>query len=129
MGYTIREGFTNQDAWVVSIADALGNNSALLTATASDLILGAGLGLLFPSGTNGICGTATLAAGTVTISTNQVTANSVILITRRSPAGTAGTLYAVSAISAGVSFTITAYTSGTTVANLDTSTVSWFIIN
>jgi hypothetical protein len=84
MGYTIREGFTNQDAWVVSVADALGNNSALLTATASDLILGAGLGLLFPSGTNGICGTATLAAGTVTISTNQVTANSVILITRRS---------------------------------------------
>lgn len=66
-------------------------------------------------------GTATLAAGTVTVNTARVTANSLISLTVNTPGGTVGTPY-VSARSAGVNFTITS-TSGT-----DTSTVAWMIL-
>jgi hypothetical protein len=67
-------------------------------------------------------GLATLVAGTVTVSTTAVTANSRIYLTGQGDtAGTEGWLR-VSARSAGTSFTITS-SSGT-----DTSTVAWMIV-
>lgn len=63
-------------------------------------------------------GTATLAAGAVTVALASVTANTQIMLTTQIPGGTVGSPY-ISARTAGVNFTITS-TSGT-----DTSTVAW----
>jgi len=72
-------------------------------------------------GTNAKMGLATLAAGTVTVSTTAVTANTRIFLTAQATGGTAGALR-ISARTAGTSFTITS-TSGT-----DTSTVAWMLV-
>ncbi|MFJ4637594.1 hypothetical protein ACIP69_18470 [Streptomyces hygroscopicus] len=93
-----------------------------LSLTTSDLrIATAGRGLMVAEGSNAKMGTATLAAGTATVSTTAVTANSRIFLTNQALGGTAGFLR-VSARTAGTSFTITS-SSGT-----DTSTVAWMIV-
>lgn len=94
-----------------------------LDLATSDLsIATAGRGLKVAEGTNAKMGLATLAAGTVTVSTTAVTANSRIYLTGQGDtAGTEGWLR-VSARVAGTSFTITS-SSGT-----DTSTVAWMIV-
>jgi len=69
------------------------------------------------------CGNATLVAGTVTVSTTAVTANSIVMLTRKT--STDGLFYSTSiqyTINAGVSFTITSDNAA------DTSTYSWMII-
>jgi hypothetical protein len=66
-------------------------------------------------------GRATLAAGTVTVNTTAVTANSEIFLTCQTPGGTPGFLR-VSARTAGTSFTITSSSS------TDTSVVAWMIV-
>lgn len=71
-------------------------------------------------GTNGCMGLATLVAGTVTVNTNKVTANSRIFLTPNVPGGTPGWVR-VSARVAGTSFTILS-SSGT-----DTSGIAWEI--
>lgn len=71
-------------------------------------------------GSAGCMGTSTLVAGTVTVSTTSVNANSRIFLTCRTPGGTAGFLR-VSAVVDGTSFTITS-SSGS-----DTSVVSWVL--
>lgn len=86
-----------------------------------------GGGLALPSvsiveGTNAHMGLATLVAGTVTVATNKVAANSRIFLTRQTTGGTAGDV-AVTARVAGTSFTITS------LSGSDTSTVAWLIIN
>lgn len=73
-------------------------------------------------GTNAKMGTATLAAGSVVVSTTAVAANSRIQVTGNADGGTPGWLR-VSARTAGTSFTITS-SSGT-----DTSTVAWVILD
>jgi hypothetical protein len=79
-------------------------------------------GLNITEGTNGEKGTATLAAGTVTVATTKVTANSRIFLTEGPTiSGTPGSVY-VNARTAGTSFTIKS-TSGT-----DASHVSWMIV-
>jgi hypothetical protein len=65
-------------------------------------------------------GTATLVAGTVTVSNTSVTANTRIQITRTTLGGTVGNLSYT--ISAGASFTINSSNV------LDTSTVTWLLI-
>lgn len=94
-----------------------------LDLATSDLsIATAGRGLKVAEGTNAKMGLATLAAGTVTVATTAVTANSRIYLTGQGDtAGTEGWLR-VSARVAGTSFTITS-SSGT-----DTSTVAWMIV-
>jgi hypothetical protein len=83
----------------------------------------AGNGILIKEGTNATMGVATLVAGTVTVSTNKVTANSRIFLTGQNlgtitvPVG-----YAVSARTGGTSFTILSANA------LDTSAVAWQII-
>ena len=68
-------------------------------------------------------GTATLVAGTASVATTAVTANSRIMLTRNTPGGTVGDLSAPSASRVvGTSFVINS-DSGT-----DTSTVDWMVI-
>lgn len=79
-------------------------------------------GIYIKEGTNATMGVATLVAGTVVVSTTKVTASSRIQLTAQSLGTvTVGQGLAVSARTAGTSFTIL---SGSA---LDTSTVSWII--
>ena len=80
-----------------------------------------GKGLYVKEGSNATMGTATLTAGSVTVNTTKVTANSRIQLTSQSDGGTPGFLR-VSARSAGTSFTITSSNGA------DTSTVAWIIV-
>ena len=72
-------------------------------------------------GTNPSAGVATMVAGVVVVSTTNVEANSLIMLTPQNTSGTAGSVY-VSARTGGTSFTITS----TNV--LDTRDIAWVII-
>lgn len=85
------------------------------------LLTTAGNGLKIKEGTNATMGVATLVAGTVTVNTTKVTANSRIFITNNTPGGTVGFIH-VSARTAATSFTITSSDA------LDTSNIAWIII-
>ena len=105
-----------------SVTATLGN----ITATNGNVVLGtAGNKLSIATGANASVGTSgAMTAGSVTVNTTAVTANSLIFLT----ANTLGTVtvpsaYYVSAIVAGTSFTITASDA------TDTSTIDWFLIN
>lgn len=102
------------------------NNGGTLMATLSGAgqfsLNAAGKGYSVTEGSNCKMGTATLVAGTVVVSTTAVTANSRIFLTAQSLGTvTIGQGLAVSARTAGTSFTIT---SGSAV---DTSVVGWII--
>lgn len=73
------------------------------------------------TGTNGGAATATLIAGTVTVSNTSVTASSIILMDRSLSGGTVGTY--TYTVTAGTGFTITSS------SNTDTSTLGYVIIN
>lgn len=93
-----------------------------LTAATADVRVGtAGRTVMVAEGTNAKMGTATLAAGTATVTTTAITATSRVHVTSQVDGGTPGFLR-VSARTAGTSFTIT---SGSAT---DTSTVAWLIV-
>lgn len=95
------------------------NAMSLLTA---DFLIGTvGRGLRIAVGTNGKMNTATLVAGTVTISNTSVTANSHIIVYHMTQAGTPGWLR-VSAKTAGTSFVVTSSSS------TDTSLIGYQIV-
>lgn len=77
--------------------------------------------LSMASGTNQRAGNAVLVGGTVTVSNTTVTANTVVLLTRKTSGGTIGTAITYS-LSAGTSFTITSDNI------LDTSTFSYVLV-
>lgn len=77
--------------------------------------------LNWPSGANQRAGNLTLIGGTKTISNTAVTANTVVLLTRKTSGGTIGTAITYT-LSAGVSFTVTSDNI------LDTSTFSYLLI-
>lgn len=79
-----------------------------------------GSGVKVAEGSNAKQGTATLAAGTVTVANTNITASSRIFLANISPGGTAGFLV-VSAISPGASFTILSSSS------IDTSVIAYQI--
>ena len=81
----------------------------------------AGLGIKIAEGTNARMGTAVLVAGTVTVNTTAVAANSRIYLTSQTDGGTPGWLR-VSGRTAGTSFDITSSSA------TDTSTVAWLIV-
>lgn len=91
------------------------------SSTGNVLISTIGKGLQVKTGTNAKIGTAVLAAGTVTVANNSVTANSRIFLTSNTDGGTPGWLR-VSAKTVGTSFVITSSSA------TDTSTVAWTII-
>lgn len=87
----------------------------------SDIVINlAGKGLKIKEGTNARMGTATLAAGTVTVSNTSITANTRIVVACKTPAGTPGALF-VNAVTVGTSFVIKS-TSST-----DTSVVGYVL--
>jgi hypothetical protein len=77
-------------------------------------------------------GLATLVAGTVTINTTAVTANSRIFLTRRTLAGTAsatGAFLVSGTITAGTSFVINSYAVAGSIAISDNGTVNWLVVS
>lgn len=91
------------------------------SSTGNVLISTIGKGLQVKTGTNAKIGTATLAAGTVTVANTSVTANSRIFVTSNTDGGTPGWLR-VSAKTVNTSFVITSSSA------TDTSTVAWIIV-
>ena len=83
------------------------------------------------TGAAGVSGTATLAAGTVTINTTAVTAASIIIATIKASAGTpVGAKLAVPTRTPATSFVVNSIdvATGATVAT-DTSTIDWVLFN
>lgn len=113
-GLTV-DGFT-----ALAAAQTSGN----LTIFGSALVLGvAGTGLQIKEGANACSGAATLVAGTVTVPTTKVTANSRVQLTIQSLGTvTAPKAIGVTARAAGASFTITSADA------TDTSLVGWTIV-
>lgn len=103
-----------------SLALAQGVGTGNITMAGSLDLNTVGQGIKVKEGANGKQGVATLAAGTVTVSTTTVTANSRIFLTCNTPGGTPGWLQ-VSARTAGTSFTILSS------SNTDTSVVAYQI--
>jgi hypothetical protein len=90
-----------------------------LTASGTLSFTTVGNSITYKSGTGQRAGNATLVSGTVTVTNTSITANSVIILTRKTAGGTIGDL--TYTLSAGASFTINS-------ANiLDTSVVSYLI--
>jgi hypothetical protein len=111
---------TSNSTGIVKVSGGLGVAKSIFSGgdIACDV---AGKGFKVKEGSNAKMGTATLVAGTVTVSTTAVTASSRVYLTIQTNGGTVGVPY-VSARTAGTSFAITS-TSGT-----DTSTVAWILI-
>lgn len=80
-----------------------------------------GKGVTVKSGTGARAGNATLAAGTVTITNTSVTANTIVMATRKTSGGTVGMSINYT-LSAGASFTLTSDNM------LDTSVYSYWLI-
>lgn len=99
-------------------ADATPTEAAEITGNLALMV--AGNGLKIKEGSNATMGVAALAAGTVTVSTTKVTANSRIFLTMQDSASTG--VLRVSARVVGTSFTITSTNAG------DTSNVAWMIV-
>jgi hypothetical protein len=122
-GASLKEATGPATAVVLDPA-AFTRTSGGYTAVSADVsIATAGTGLKVAEGSNAKMGTATLAAGTVTVNTTAVTANSRIFLTAQTSgvSGTPGALR-ISARTAGTSFTILS-SSGT-----DTSVAAWHIV-
>jgi hypothetical protein len=100
----------------------LANDSAYAQISTGDVkIETAGHGLYIKEGTNATMGVATLVAGTVNVSTTEVTANSRIFLTHQNNSGTIG-FVTISARTASTGFTITSS------SVLDTSDIAWMIV-
>jgi hypothetical protein len=117
------QGHSTQTNDILLVEKSDGTDLVTMNNTGDVKMALAGGGLYVKEGTNATMGVATLVAGTVTVSTTKVTANSRIFLTRQTTAGTLGSSVDVTARSAGTSFTITANGSV-----LDTSTVAWMIV-
>lgn len=110
------------NADVININHVSGYTSFVSQIKSAGLVLNpVGSGIAIKEGTNATMGAVTLSAGTATVATTKVSANSRIFLTTQSPGGTVGFVY-VSARTAGTSFTITSSSS------TDTSVVAWLII-
>lgn len=89
------------------------NNGALKMATAAPLSVA--------SGTNQRAGNLTLVGGTLVVNNTTVTANTIVMLTRKTSGGTIGTAITYT-LSAGTSFTVTSDNI------LDTSTFSYLLV-
>ena len=124
-GYGMSLSFrTTANAAVASAVEALFlDQDQTVRVKASNLTIdAAGMGLIVKSGSNCKLGnTGALTAGSVTVSNSKITANSRVFFTLKTLGGTPAVSPYVSAISAGVSFTVTA-------AATDTSDYYYFIV-
>lgn len=92
-----------------------------ITAETNSLTLASNVVFTLQSGANQRAGNATLVGGTVTVNNGSVTANTIVMLTRKTSGGTIGTGVTYT-VSAGISFTITSDNV------LDTSTFSYLLI-
>lgn len=97
------------------------NTTKISVVDGGQMTFAAAVPLAFSSGTNQRAGNATLVGGTVTVSNATVTANTVVMLTRKTSGGTIGTAITYT-LSAGASFTINSDNI------LDTSTFSYVLI-
>lgn len=102
-------------------AQAFGPRSAWWNPGHSFAVSLVTVGLRVKEGSNARMGTATLVAGTVTVNTTAVTANSRVFLTAQTTGAGPGALR-ISARVAGTSFTITSTNAA------DTSSVAWMIV-
>lgn len=100
---------------------ALTLSSAQLSTFSGAVDIAVAKPLNFKSGTNTRAGNAVLVAGTVTVSNTTCTANTIVILTRKTSGGTIGTAITYT-VSAGSGFTITSDNI------LDTSTFSYMLI-
>jgi len=103
----------------------------MLDVTGNISLLTAGNKLKIATGSNASVGAATLASGTVTVSTTAVTSSSLIFVVYDTPSGTldAGLSAPVGSITNGTSFVINSLTAAGTVNTADNSSVRWWLIN
>lgn len=92
-----------------------------LTLNTTDLTMATAVRLAVATGANQRAGNATLIAGSVTVANTTVTANTIVLYSRKTSGGTIGTAMTYT-VSAATSFTLTSDSA------LDTSTFSYFLI-
>jgi hypothetical protein len=95
----------SQSANIQEWANSSGTALVSVNPTGNIVFSAVGKGIQYQSGTNSRAGTATLVAGTVTVSNTSVTANTGISLTRKTSGGTIGTAITYT-LSAGTSFTI-----------------------
>lgn len=106
---------------------SIGRSTTRLIVQLADGTAGGGINfstaavLSMASGTNQRAGNASLVGGTVTVSNTTVTANTVVILTRKTSGGTIGTAITYT-LSAGASFTVNSDNI------LDTSTFSYMLI-
>jgi hypothetical protein len=115
--FTVGSGAAARD---VTVGRTAANQLGLTTTDLA--IVTAGRGVKIAEGTNAKMGTSVLVAGTVTVATTAVTANSRIYLTPQVTGGTAGFLN-IGTITAGTSFVIHSSNAA------DTSTVAWLIVD
>lgn len=116
--YLLYANVSGTDRYMSVRIDQLGETTVVATQANGDFeIVTVGKGLRVKEGANAKMGSATLAAGTVTVANTSVTANSRIFVTRKGAGANPGAL-TVSAKVAATSFTVTS-TSGTDVGELD----------
>lgn len=118
--------FGDPDHGVIPLTLALDGTANAKTA-GNWICTAAGTGLQLKSGTGARAGNATLVGGTVTVTNTTVTANSIIYCGRKTPGGTLGQSLSYS-LSAGTSFTITSVDATGVLSALDTSVVSFIIV-
>lgn len=106
-----------------------GSTSVYKVAYDGSISQAIGAKITIPSGSNARQGIATLVAGTVTVSTSSITANSQVYVTGNSLNGSTqvGSLHAENII-AGTGFTINSYKNTGAIETGDTSKVYWFIL-
>lgn len=100
------------------------------TTLSGHLKLALGRTVCIKTGSNGLCGTATLVGGTVNVATTAVRTGDIIMLTYNTASGTlaAGLVASGASIINGVSFTIRSVSTLGVLNALDTSTVNWWIV-
>lgn len=128
--------FTGLDTMAVVTFTSVGR-AVISAATAADQRTSLGIGttdapqvagLAITSGSTARAGNATLAAGTVTVTNAAIAATDVIVVSRKTAAGTLGAGGYIYTLNAGVGFTITAVDLAGALVATDLSTVSYFIL-
>lgn len=123
IGHIVRLNSGTSSGDFIQLQDSSNNILFKVDVAGNAKINKVGSGLYIKEGSNATMGTATLVAGTVVVSTTKVTANSRIFLTAQSLGTvTIGQGLAVSARTAGTSFTVLSQSA------LDTSVVAWMII-
>lgn len=124
-GLSLTTGFSNLLLGIGSNVDNGTRSGCIVLGTGGAVTSADNQLVIHGSGAN-MRGRVTLMAGAATVMVPSVTANSIILLTNQLPSGTVGSL-AVSARSAGTSFTIQSYDGAGALNAADTSNVGYLI--